>query len=109
MAEKSAQKSKSEDLHSKLILQFGTANNFNTWRLHQIDRCSIESGFQANILRNNVIYFPPAVAAADYTPAIIEGEPALTAASLCRKLANKPSMIQTINQINLHFVCLFHS
>ena len=102
MAEKSAQKSKSEDLHSKLILQFGTANNFNTWRLHQIDRCSIEFGFQANILRNNVVYIPPAVAAADYTPAIIEGEPALTAASLATlRLEAEKQRNKEVHQLKL--------
>ena len=58
MAEKSAPKSKSDDLKDKLILQFGTANNFDSWRLYQIDRCSIEFDFQANILKNNVIYVP---------------------------------------------------
>ena len=50
--------------------------------MSQIDRCSIEFGFQANVLKIFVNYVPRAVAAADYTPAIIEGEPALTAASL---------------------------
>ena len=82
MAEKSSTKSKSEDTKSKVILQFGTGNNFNTWRLCQIDRCGIEYGFQANVLKTNVAYVPPAVTAIDYTPPAIEGEPALTAASL---------------------------
>ena len=93
MAEKSVSKSKSEDIKVKVILQFGTANNFNRWRLYQIDRCSIEYGFQANILKNNVIYVPPAVAAADYTPAIIEGEPAVTAASLATLRASLRTLI----------------
>ena len=82
MAEKSSTKSKSEDTKSKVILQFGTGNNFNTWRLCQIDRCGIEYGFQANVLKTNVAYVPPAVTAIDNTPPAIEGEPALTAASL---------------------------
>ena len=82
MAEKSSTKSKSEDTKSKVILQFGTGNNFNTWRLCQIDRCGIEYGFQANVLKTSVAYVPPAVTAIDYTPPAIEGEPALTAASL---------------------------
>ena len=82
MAEKLALKSKSEDLKAKSFLQFGTLSNFNTLRLSKIDRCFIKFGFQANVLKNNVIYLPPAVAAADYTPAIIEEEPALIAASV---------------------------
>ena len=102
MAEKSAQKSKSEVLQNKLILQFGTANNFNSWRLYQIDRCTIESGFQANILKNNVTYIPPAVAAADYTPAIIEGEPSLTAASLATlRLEAEKQRNKEVHQLKL--------
>ena len=82
MAERGISKAKAEVAKSQLYLQFGVMNNFNTWRLHQIDRCSIEFGFQANVLRNNVQYVPPGVVASDYTPEVVEGEPALTAASL---------------------------
>ena len=56
-------------------------NNFNTWRLCQIDRCGIEYGFQANVLKTNVAYVLPALTAIGSTPPAIEGEPALTAAS----------------------------
>ena len=82
MAERGISKAKVEVAKSQLYLQFGVTNNFNTWRLHQIDRCSIEFGFQANVLKNNVQYVPPGVVASDYTPDVVEGEPALTAASL---------------------------
>ena len=82
MAERGISKAKAEVAKSQLYLQFGMTNNFNTWRLHQIDRCSIEFGFQANVLKNNVQYVPPGVVASDYTPEVVEGEPALTAASL---------------------------
>ena len=98
----SVPKSKSGDIKVKVILQFGTANNFNTWRLYQIDRCSIEYGFQANILKNDVIYVPPAVAAADYTPAIIEGEPAVTAASLATlRLEAQEQRNKEVHQLKL--------
>ena len=95
MAEKSALKSKSEDLKSKPFLQFGTLNNCNTWRLSQIDCCSIEFGFQANVLKNNVIYIPPAVAAADYAPAIFEGE------RLQRRLEAEKQRNKEVHQLNL--------
>ena len=102
MAEKSATKSKSEEVKTKAILQFGTKNNFNTWRLLQIDRCTIEFGFQANILKNNVPYVPPGVTAADYTPAAIDGEPALTAASLATlRLEAEKQRNKEIHQLKL--------
>ena len=82
MADKASSKSKSEDIKVRVILQIGASNNFETWRLHVIDKCSIEFGFQANILKNNVVYVPPGITAADYTPAAMEGETALSAASL---------------------------
>ena len=50
--------------------------------LNVIDKCSIEFGFQANILKNNVVYEPPGKTATDYTPAAMEGETPLSAASL---------------------------
>ena len=56
MAEKSAQKSKSEDLKSKLILQFGTANNFNTWRLYQICDPVIGKGSESRVERKVLSY-----------------------------------------------------
>jgi hypothetical protein len=82
MAQKTSSTLKSEDVKSKLFLQFGKDNNFSAWKLLQIDRCSIEFGFQANILKNNVPYVPPAIVAADYTPSVTEGEAALNAAAL---------------------------
>jgi predicted lactoylglutathione lyase len=82
MAQKTASTLKSEDVKGKLILQFGKENNFTAWKLSQIDRCSIEFGYQANVLKNNVAYVPPAIAAADYTPPAIEGEAALSSAAL---------------------------
>lgn len=95
MADKTASKPKVEDAKGKVYLHFGTENNFNTWRLHQIDKCSIEFGFQANVMKNNERYLPRGVVAADYTPAVIAGEPAITAVSLAalrleaEKLRNK--------------------
>jgi hypothetical protein len=95
MADKTASKPKVDDVRSQVYLHFGTANNFNTWRLHQIDKCSIEFGFQANVMKNNQRYVPRGVVTADYTPAIIVGEPAITAVSLAalrleaEKLRNK--------------------
>ena len=83
-------------------LQFGAANNFYTWRLSQIDCCSIEFGFQANVMKNNVIYVPPAVVAADYTPAVIEGEPALTAALLATlRLEAEKQRNKEVHQLKL--------
>ena len=73
MAEKGVSKAKTEVAKSQLYLQFGVTNNFNIWRLHQIDRCSIEFGFQANVLKNNVQYVQPGVVASDYTPEVVEG------------------------------------
>jgi hypothetical protein len=55
MADKESSKSKSEDVKVRVILQFGAGNNFETWRLHVIDKCSIEFGFQANILPINAV------------------------------------------------------
>ena len=102
MAEKTTTKPKSEDVKGKVILQIGAANNFNTWRLYQIDRCSIDFGFQANILKNNVIYVPPAVVAADYTPAIIEGEPAITATALATlRLEAEKQRNKEVHQLKL--------
>ena len=72
----------SSEEKGKLMLLFGKANNFPQWKLCQIDICVKEFGFQANVLKNNVAYVPPAVTAADYTPAMLEGEPALTAAAI---------------------------
>ena len=66
------------------------------------DRCSIEFGFQANVLKSNVIYVPPAVAAADYTPAIIGGKPALTAASLATlRLEAEKQRNKEVHQLKL--------
>ena len=53
MANKTVSKLEVKDVKRKLYLHFGTQNNFSTWRLHQIDKCSIEFGFQANIMENN--------------------------------------------------------
>jgi hypothetical protein len=89
MADKTASKLKVDDVKSKVYLHFGTANNFNTWRLHQIDNCSIEFGFQANVMKNNQRYVPRAVVTADYTPAVIVGEPAITEVSLVKPRPEK--------------------
>lgn len=80
MSQKSISTTKSEDVKSKVFLQFGKENNFHAWELYQIDRCSIEFGYQANVLKNNVPYVPPPTVAADYTPPVIAGEAALGAA-----------------------------
>ena len=82
MAQKTASTAKSEVSTGKVFLQFGKENNFHAWRLSQIDRCSIEYGFQANVLKNNVPYVPPAIVPADYTPPAVAGEAALAAAAL---------------------------
>ena len=82
MAHKTATTSKSEATPSKLLLQFGKENNLQAWRLFQLDRCSMEYGFQANVLKNNVPYVPPAILPADYTPPAIAGEAPLAAAAL---------------------------
>ena len=82
MAQKTASSAKSDLTARKLLLQFGKENNFQAWKLHQIDRCSIEYGFQANVLKNNLPYVPPAIVSADYTPPVVAGEAALAAAAL---------------------------
>jgi hypothetical protein len=74
MAQKTASTVKSEVTPRKVSLQFGKANNFHVWRLFQFDRCSIEFGFQANVLKNNVPFVPPAIVAADHTPLLAPGE-----------------------------------
>jgi hypothetical protein len=51
-------------------------------RRHQIDKCSIEFGFQANVMKNYERYMSRGIVAADYSPAVIEGEPAVSAVSL---------------------------
>ena len=102
MADKASSKSKSEDVKVRVILQFGAGNNFETWRLHAIDKCSIEFGFQANILKNNVVYVPPGITAADYTPAIIAGESPLSAASLATlRLEAEKQRNKEIHQLKL--------
>ena len=102
MAEKGIPKAKAEIAKSQLYLQFGVTNNFNTCRLHQIDRCSIESEFQANALKNNVRYVPPGVVASDYTPEVVEGEPALTAASLVTlRLETEKQRNKEVHQLKL--------
>jgi hypothetical protein len=50
------------------MLHFGKANNFQEWRLRQIDICGKEFGFLANVMKTNVPYVVPAVAISDYTP-----------------------------------------
>ena len=82
MAQKTATTSKSEATPSKLLLQFGKENSLQAWKLFQLGRCSIEYGFQANVLKNNVPYVPPAILPADYTPPAIAGEASLAAAAL---------------------------
>ena len=58
-----------------MILQFGKSNNFQEWRLRQIDVCGKEFGFLANVMKTNVPYVPPAVVPTDYTPAApVDGE-----------------------------------
>jgi hypothetical protein len=82
MAQKTASTMKSEVTPAKVSLQFGKANNFHVWRLFQFDRCSIKFGFQANVLKNNVPFVPPAIVAADYTPLLAPEEAQLPAAAL---------------------------
>ena len=82
MAQKTALSAKSDLTASKLLLQFGKEKNFQAWKLYKIDRCSIEYGFQANVLKTNLPYVPPAIVAADYTPPVVTGEAALAAAAL---------------------------
>jgi hypothetical protein len=65
-----------------LLLKCGKENNFITWKLEQIEICSVEFGFQANVLKTNMAYVPPAVVEADYVPPAEAGHAALTAASL---------------------------
>ena len=49
-----------------------------------------------------MIYVPPAVVAADYTPAVIEGEPALTAASLATlRLEAEKQRNKEVHQLKL--------
>ena len=52
-----------------VLLSFGKENNFVNWRNFPIDACTSEFGFQANILKNGVVYIPRAIVAADYMPA----------------------------------------
>ena len=82
MAQKSAPAAKSETVVIKIYLQFGKANNFQLWKTYQLNHRSIEFGFQANVIKNNVPYIPRAIVPADYTPPLGSGEPALTAAAL---------------------------
>jgi hypothetical protein len=93
MAQKTASTVKSEVTPGKVSLQFGKANNFHVWRL--FDRCSIEFGFQANALKNNVPFVPPAIVAADYTPLLAPGEAQLPVGNP----ENTPSTKRTIDEI----------
>lgn len=54
-----------------VILQFGKSNNFQEWRLRQVDLCGKEFGFLANVMKTNVAYVVPAVTVADYMPGVI--------------------------------------
>jgi hypothetical protein len=82
MAQKTASTVKSEVSTVKVSLQFGKTNNFYVWRLFQFDRCSIEFGFQANVLKNNVPFVPPTIVAADYSPLLAPVEAQLSNAAL---------------------------
>ena len=67
-------KAKSDEPKS-VLLRFGKENNFVSWKNFQIDACTREFGFQANVLKNGITYIPRPVVAADYTPAVeIENE-----------------------------------
>ena len=81
MADKTVSKLKVDDVKSKVYLHFCTANNFNTWRLHQIGKCSTEFGFQANVMKNNERYVPRGVVAVNYTPTVVVEERTITAVS----------------------------
>ena len=54
-----------------VTLQFGKLNNFQEWRLRQVDLCGKEFGFLANVMKTNVAYVVPAVTVADYMPGVI--------------------------------------
>ena len=62
-------KAKSDESKS-VLLRFGKETNFVSWKNFQIDACSREFGFLANVLKNGITYIPRAVVAADYTPAV---------------------------------------
>ena len=73
--------SKVADSDSKkcLMLKCGKANNFIAWKLEQIEICAVEFGFQANIIKTNETYVPPAVTEADYMPPAAAAGAAITA------------------------------
>ena len=68
MAEQMSAKAKTDE-PKFLLLSFRKGNNFVSWRNFPIDVCTSEFGFQANILKNGVVYIPRAIVAADYMPA----------------------------------------
>lgn len=71
MASKASAVATKTEEKGSVILQFGKLNNFQEWRLRQIDICGKEFGFLANVMKTNVAYVVPAVIVSDYMPAVI--------------------------------------
>lgn len=71
MASKASSAATKTEEKGSVILQFGKLNNFQEWRLRQIDICGKEFGFLANVMKTNVAYVVPAVIVSDYMPAVI--------------------------------------
>ena len=80
MADKTISKLEVEDVKSKFYLKVGTANNLNASisNRQMFHRIRIPGKYMKNYER----YMSRAVVAADYTPAVIEAEPAISAVSL---------------------------